>query len=110
MPRRRIQLKPLEVITLSEMLVLKESLPCKTLQRCKCLLLLSSGKMLTEVQVMLGVSYTTIRLWKALYKKEGINFLFDKHRSGRPFKSTSEVSPYHKNNIAISSIKRKKAV
>lgn len=92
MSRRRIQLKPLEVITLSEMLVLKKNLPLRSLQRCKCLLLLSSGKMLTEVQSMLGVSYTTVRQWKALYLKDGTGFIYDKPRKGRPLKSTSVKS------------------
>ena len=90
MTRRRIKLKPFEIVMLSEMLVLKDSLPRKTLLRCKCLLLLSSGKMLNEVQLMLGVSYTTIRLWKSRYNQKGLDFIFDKKRSGRPLKNINE--------------------
>lgn len=67
-----------------ESLLVGGTLPVKTYQRSQCLLLLDKGKSLREVSTTLSVSYTTVCNWRKLYQKEGLGFLYDRPRSGRP--------------------------
>lgn len=53
-------------------------------KRALALQMLDSGKTIREVQKMLQVSYPTVHGWVKKYKSEGLNFLIDKPRSGRP--------------------------
>ncbi len=48
------------------------------------------GKTEKEVSKMLNKGYSTIKLWIGKYKKEGLDGLKDKHRSGRPRKAEEE--------------------
>ncbi|WP_029552603.1 helix-turn-helix domain-containing protein, partial [Saccharolobus solfataricus] len=48
---------------------------------------LVDGKSEKEVSKMLNKGYSTIKLWVGKYKKEGLNGLRDKPRSGRPRKA-----------------------
>ncbi|QXJ27680.1 hypothetical protein J5U23_00547 [Saccharolobus shibatae B12] len=48
------------------------------------------GKSEKEVSKMLNKSYSTIKLWIGKYKKEGLDGLRDKPRSGRPRKVEEE--------------------
>jgi transposase len=70
--------------TAIEKLLQGGTLPVKTYQRCQCLLLLDKGKSLRSVSSDLSVSYTTVCKWRKLYQKEGLDFLYDRPRSGRP--------------------------
>ncbi|MBI4851448.1 MAG: helix-turn-helix domain containing protein [Acidobacteria bacterium] len=53
-------------------------------KRAQGLIEMGKGKTLQEVSEMLGVSYVTISNWKDKYKSEGLEFLQDKKRPGRP--------------------------
>lgn len=67
------------------------TLPVKTYQRCQCLLLLlDKGKSLRSVSSDLSVSYPTVCKWRKLYPKEGLGFLYDRPRSGRPMVLSGE--------------------
>ncbi|AAK41740.1 Partial transposase from ISC1048 [Saccharolobus solfataricus P2] len=48
------------------------------------------GKSEKEVSKMLNKGYSTIKLWIGKYKKEGLDGLKDKPRSGRPRKVEEE--------------------
>lgn len=48
------------------------------------------GKSEREVSKMLNKGYSTIKLWVGKYKKEGLDGLRDKPRSGRPTKAEEE--------------------
>ncbi len=48
------------------------------------------GKSEKEVSKMLNKGYSTIKLWIGKYKKEGLDGLRDKPRSGRPRKAEKE--------------------
>lgn len=67
-----------------ENLLVGGRLPVKTYQRIQCLLLLDKGKSLREVSTTLSVSYTAVCNWRKLYQNEGLVFLYDRPRSGRP--------------------------
>lgn len=73
--QRRLILKYDEVVLLSEMLIRKD-ISIKILKRCKCLLLLSSGKKLNETSRLLDISYGTALSWRKLYLKHGVNYIF----------------------------------
>ncbi|ACP49130.1 hypothetical protein YN1551_2108 [Sulfolobus islandicus Y.N.15.51] len=51
---------------------------------------LVDGKSEKEVSKMLNKGYSTIKLWVGKYKKEGLDGLRDKPRSGRPRKAEKE--------------------
>ena len=48
------------------------------------------GKTEKEVSKMLNKGYSTIKLWVSKYKREGLDGLRDKPRSGRPRKAEKE--------------------
>lgn len=51
---------------------------------------LVDGKSEKKVSKMLNKGYSTIKLWVGEYKKEGLDGLRDKPRSGRPRKAEKE--------------------
>lgn len=53
-------------------------------QRAQALLALHSGKTFQEVSHSLNRSYGAVRGWAKKYQTEGLSFLDDKPRSGRP--------------------------
>lgn len=58
--------------------------PARVYKRAMGLLEMGKGKTLQEVSEMLGVSYVTVSKWKDKYRSEGLSFLHDKARPGRP--------------------------
>jgi putative transposase len=62
----------------------KGKLPAKLFKRATALLELDRGKSLQAVSQTLGVVYITVAAWRDKYQAEGLQFLQDKPRSGRP--------------------------
>ncbi len=83
MSKQHIPLQERERKELENLLV-GGKLPVKSYHRMECLLLLDKGKSLREVSTILCVSYTAVCKWRKLYQKEGLGFLYDCSRSGRP--------------------------
>lgn len=65
-------------------LLSKGSLKVRKQKRAQTILELNRGKTYVEVQKQLNVSYVTILKWSNKYKTEGLSFLDDKPRPGRP--------------------------
>ena len=65
-------------------LLSKGSLRVIKQQRAQGLLYLNEGKTYEEVSQSLNRSYSTIRGWAKRYNTEGLSFLDDKPRCGRP--------------------------
>jgi len=53
-------------------------------KRAMGLQMLDAGKTIVEVQKTLQMSYPAVHSWVQKYKSEGLSFLQDKPRSGRP--------------------------
>ena len=56
----------------------------RVFKRATALLELDQGKTLTSVSKTLLVSYPTVLNWKKKFLSEGLSFLEDRPRSGRP--------------------------
>lgn len=67
-----------------EALLSKGSLRAQVYKRALALLELHRGKTIVEVARLLQVSYPTAHSWVRKYRQEGLAFLQDKARSGRP--------------------------
>ena len=67
-----------------ESLLRKGSLQSRSYKRATGLKALHFGKTYQEVSKLLGVSYQTLSKWAKKYKAEGLSFLQDKPRTGRP--------------------------
>jgi len=65
-------------------LLSKGSLKVKKQQRAQALLNLHAGKTYQSVSKSLNRSHITVACWAKKYKAEGLSFLDDKPRSGRP--------------------------
>lgn len=65
-------------------LLSKGSLKVRKQKRALGLLELNKGKSYTEVSDIVGVTILTVSTWAKKYKSEGLSFLEDKPRSGRP--------------------------
>ena len=65
-------------------LLSKEILKVQKYKRATALQLLNSGKILVETMNILQVSYPTLLSWRDKYQSEGLSFLDDRPRSGRP--------------------------
>jgi transposase len=63
--------------------------PAKTFKRALALLELNKGKTYATVAQFVGVAHQTVSIWANKYKAEGLEFLIDKPRSGRPVTITS---------------------
>lgn len=83
MEKQHIKLSESDKATLTELLS-KGSLKAKKYKNAIALQLLDSGKTCIEVSSIVGCSYLTILTWRNKYNTEGLNFLEDKPRSGRP--------------------------
>jgi len=55
-------------------------------KRAQALLYLDSGKTYVEVAGLLSVGYMTVCRWAKAYKANGLSFLKDQPRSGRPIR------------------------
>ena len=65
-------------------LLSKGSLKSRVYKRATALLALDQNKTYGEVSTLLGVTYQSVSDWSKKYKSEGLSFLQDKPRSGRP--------------------------
>lgn len=71
-------------------LLSKGSLKVRKQQRAQALLSLHNGKTYQEVSKSLNKSYVTVSGWAKKYNTEGLSFLDDKPRSGRPIGISGE--------------------
>ena len=83
MKRHNIRLSKDEKLHL-ESLLSKGKLSVRVQKRALGLLELDKGKTYQAVADTLNMRYATIHSWGQKYKEEGLNFLNDKPRSGRP--------------------------
>jgi len=83
MKKAHVKLKQAELDHL-EGLLSKGSLAAKTFKRATALLELNRGKTFTEVATTVGVVKQTVSSWCTAYHDNGLSFLNDKPRSGRP--------------------------
>lgn len=70
--------------TYLENLISKGSLPAKMYKRAVALLELDRGGTFTNVGQIVGVTIQTASTWAQKYGQDGLGFLTDKPRSGRP--------------------------
>lgn len=70
--------------TYLENLISKGSLPAKMYKRATALLELNRGSTFTNVGQIVGVTIQTASTWARKYGENGLEFLTDKPRSGRP--------------------------
>lgn len=82
MNTRNLTLTDQDWATLTEMLA-KGTLAARTFKRATALLNLHPGDALTTIAERLGVHYTTVATWRD-YTADGLTFLRDAPRSGRP--------------------------
>lgn len=71
-------------------LLKKGTLAVRTQKRAMALLELLRGKTYQEVSVLLSKSYPTVIGWARKYRSDGLVFLEDKRRPGRPVGFTGE--------------------
>lgn len=83
MEKQHIKLSESDQTFLTDLLS-KGTLKVQKYKRATALQLLSSGKTLVETMNILQVSYPTLLSWRDKYHSEGLSFLDDKPRSGRP--------------------------
>lgn len=83
MEKQHIKLSESDQIFLTDLLS-KGTLKVQKYKRATALQLLNSGKTLVETMNILQVSYPTLISWRDKYQSEGLTFLDDKPRSGRP--------------------------
>ena len=65
-------------------LMSKGSLNVRVARRISGLLQLNQGLNLNRIAESLGVAYQTVAVWRNKYRSNGLDFLRDKARSGRP--------------------------
>jgi len=83
MKKQHLELTKEDIKYLEELLS-KGSVKARTYQRALALLELHRGKTIQSVAGLLGVSYPTAHGWVKKYRLEGLTFLQDKARPGRP--------------------------
>jgi len=85
MKKNHINLTDEQRVYLKDLLS-KGSLRTRVQKRVMALLELDRGKSYQSLTNTLDVSYTTAHKWGKRFKREGLDFLEDKPRSGRPIK------------------------
>ncbi|AFM04123.1 hypothetical protein Fleli_1754 [Bernardetia litoralis DSM 6794] len=75
-----------------EELLSKGSLSVRTHRRALCIKKLDLGLSYQAVSELLEVNYVTVFNWSKKYKSEGLSFLYDKPRSGRPIKYDGQTA------------------
>lgn len=75
----------------SDRLILEDSLKKGSMKvrkqtRIKGLLYLNEGKTYQQISQLLSVNYATASAWASSYNSEGLSFLDERPRSGRPIK------------------------
>jgi putative transposase len=83
MEKQHIKLSESEQTFLTDLLS-KGTLKVQKYKRATALQLLDSGKTLVETMNILQVSYPTLLSWRDKYLSDGLSFLDDKPRVGRP--------------------------
>lgn len=83
MKKDHVKLSEADRETLIAMLA-KGSLKARAFKRATGLLELDRGKTFKEVAETLSVDYNTVTRWRDSYNQQGVNYLNDKPRSGRP--------------------------
>ncbi len=83
MKKQHVKLKKADLRKIEEILS-KGSLKSRVYKRATGLKALDNGQTYQEVSKLLGVSYQAVSSWAKKYKSEGLAFLKDKPRSGRP--------------------------
>lgn len=83
MKKEHVKLSEADRETLIAMLA-KGSLKARAFKRATGLLELDRGKTFKEVAETLSVDYNTVTRWRDSYNQQGVNYLNDKPRSGRP--------------------------
>lgn len=89
MKKQHLKLSDSDKPYLQELLS-KGSLKVRKHKRAIALLELDKEKTYMEVSQLIGVGYPTISGWVKKYKSEGLSFLDDKPRSGRPIGLSGE--------------------
>ncbi len=89
MKKQHLQLQDSERNYLNAMLS-KGSLNTRVQKRALGLLELDKGKSYQEVANLFNMSYPAVHSWGKKYRKEGLAFLQDKPRSGRPVELSGE--------------------
>ena len=83
MQKQHVKLSTQDKSAIAELLE-KGSLKVRTQTRARGLLYLDEGKTYREVSKLLGVAYQTVSSWSKKYVSNGLDFLTDNPRSGRP--------------------------
>ena len=83
MQKQHVNLKEADLNHL-ETLLSKGSLKSRVYKRATGLIALNNGQSFQEVSKLLGVSYQAVSTWSKKYKSDGLSFLEDQPRSGRP--------------------------
>jgi len=83
MKKQHVKLKKADLKRL-EVMLSKGSLKSREYKRATGLIALNNGQSYQEVSKLLGVTYQAVSSWVKKYKAEGLSFLKDKPRSGRP--------------------------
>lgn len=83
MEKQHIKLSESDQTFLTDLLS-KGTLKVQKYKRATALQLLDSGKTLVETMKILQVSYPTLLSWRDKYQSDGLSFLDDKPRIGRP--------------------------
>lgn len=83
MKKPHLKLKKVDLKKIEDILS-KGSLKSREYKRATGLKALHCGQSYTEVSNLLGVAYQTVSKWAKKYESEGLGFLSDKPRSGRP--------------------------
>lgn len=83
MKKQHITLTEAERLQLQKVLT-KGKVAAKTYKRATALLALNRQKTITEAAEVVGVTVQTVSKWVKKYKDNGLEFLTDKPRPGRP--------------------------
>jgi len=83
MVKQHVKLKKVDLQKIEKMLS-KGSLKSRVYKRATGLKALNDGQSYQEVSKLLSVAHQTISKWAKKYNSEGLDFLEDKPRSGRP--------------------------
>ncbi len=79
-------------LTLLQGLAASTSLPAALRERARLILLGVQGRLRGEIAQRLGCTSDTVRKWTARFNAEGALGLFDRPRSGAPYRHTGEAA------------------
>jgi len=90
MKKEHVRLSDEDLAFINELLC-KGDLPVRKQNRALGLRELHRGKTYQEVAILVNMSYRTVHSWGKKYKEEGLLFLDDKPRCGRPPEISGEA-------------------